>query len=277
MAEDNFQNQAYLDYAAFDSYLNEATTFNSATNTMAHETFDIIRNPVYPDSITCDSYFDGPMALNTVADGIIASTNFDIIPSQVCPCDSYFEPMTLNTEAGNEVFPEYIACDSDGDEPSILNEVFPEYIACDSDGDEPSTLNEVFPDYISCDSDGDEPSILNEVFPEYITCDSDGDEPLTLNLATSTVVDDTFDIQNPIFSDYPHLDEPTTREFQKWKESWDEKMLLVHWKREGKDWEDITKSFKKMKTRSGNTRKSMLQRADSEVSLIPCWEAECKS
>jgi len=237
MAEDNFQNQAYLDYAAFDSYLNEATTFNSATNTMAHETFDIIRNPVYPDSITCDSYFDGPMALNTVADGIIASTNFDIIPSQVCPCDSYFEPMTLNTEAGNEVFPEYIACDSDGDEPSILNEVFPEYIACDSDGD----------------------------------------EPLTLNLATSTVVDDTFDIQNPIFSDYPHLDEPTTREFQKWKESWDEKMLLVHWKREGKDWEDITKSFKKMKTRSGNTRKSMLQRADSEVSLIPCWEAECKS
>jgi hypothetical protein len=45
-------------------------------------------------------------------------------------------------------------------------------------------------------------------------------------------------------------------------------MLLVHWKREGKDWEDITKSFKKMKTRSGNTRMSMLQRPDSEVGLI---------
>ena len=45
-------------------------------------------------------------------------------------------------------------------------------------------------------------------------------------------------------------------------------MLLVYWKREGKDWDDITKSFKKMKTRSGNTRKSMLQRADSEVGLI---------
>jgi hypothetical protein len=102
MAEDNFQNQAYPGYAAFDSYLNEATTFNSATNTIADEIFDIIRNLVYPDSITCDSYFDGPMALNTVADGIIASTNFDIIPSQVCP-DSYFdEPMTLNTEAATK-------------------------------------------------------------------------------------------------------------------------------------------------------------------------------
>jgi hypothetical protein len=209
MAEDNFQNQAYLDYSAFDSCLNEATTFNSATNTMADETFDVICNPIYSDPITCDSYFGGPMALNTVADGgIIASTNFEIIPSH---CDSYFdEPMTLNTEAGNEVF------------------------------------------------------------PEYISCDPDGEEPLTLNLATSTVVNDTFDIQNPIFSDCPHLDEPTTREFQKWKESWDEKMLLVQWKREGKDWEDITNSFKKMKTRSGNTRKSMLQRADNEVSLIAC-------
>jgi hypothetical protein len=213
MAEDNLQNQAYLDYAAFDSYLNEATIFNSATNTMADETSDIIRNPVYPDPITCDSYFDGLMTLNTVADGIIASTNIDIVPSQVCPCDSYFdEPMILNTEAGNEVFPEYIACDSDGDSPLILN------------------------------------------------------------LAASTVAGGILDIHNAIFPDYtmcdPDLDEPTTRGFQTWKESWDEKMLLVHWKREGKDWDDITKSFKKMKTRKGNTRKSMLQRADSEVGLI---------
>lgn len=151
IAEDDFQNQAYLDYAAFDSYLNKATTFNSATNTIADKTFNIIRNPVYPDSITCDSYFDRPMALNTIADGIIASTNFDIIPSHY---DSYFdEPMTLNTEAGNKVF------------------------------------------------------------PEYIVCDSNSDEPLTLNLATSTIANDTFNIQYPIFSDYPYLDELTTREF----------------------------------------------------------------
>jgi hypothetical protein len=231
MTEDNFQNQAYPDYA-FDSYLNDTTTFNLVTNTMADEIFDIVRNPVYPDSIPCDSYFDGPMALNTVADGIIASTNFDVIPSQVCPCDSYFDdPMTLNTEAGNGVFPENIACDSDGDEPLTLN--------------------------TEADS---------QIFP-------DGDEPLILNLATSTVADDAFDIQNPIFPDF---DEPTTREFQKWKESWNEKMLLVQWKREGKDWEDITKAFKKMKTRNGNTRKSMLQRADSEVGLIRL-EPECKS
>jgi hypothetical protein len=81
--------------------------------------------------------------------------------------------MTLNTEAGNEVFLEYIACDSDSDE--LLT--------------------------------------LNEIFLEYIACDSDGDEPLTLNLATSTIVDNTFNIQNPIFFNYPYLDELTTREF----------------------------------------------------------------
>ncbi|KAF4634592.1 hypothetical protein G7Y89_g3521 [Cudoniella acicularis] len=146
---------------------------------MTDEIYDIVRNPVYPDSILCDSYFDGPMTLNTVADGIIASTNFDIILSQVCPCDSYFDdPMTLNAEAGNGVFPEYITYNS-----------------------EPLTLN----------TEAD-----NQNFPN-------GDEPLTLNLA-SNVTDDTFDIQTPIFPDF---DEPTTQGFQTWKESWDEKMLLI--------------------------------------------------
>lgn len=117
-----------------------------------------------------------------MADGIITSTNFDVIPSQVCPCDSYFDdPMTLNTKAGNGVFPEYITCDSDGDELLTLN------------------------------TEAD-----NQIF-------SDGDELLTLNLA-STVADDAFDIQNPIFPDF---NEPTTREFKKWKESWDKKILLV--------------------------------------------------
>ncbi len=82
MTEENFQNQACPDYAAFDSYLNETTTFNLVTNTMTDEMFNIVRNPVYPNSILHDSYLDGPMPLNTVADGIIASTNFDVIPSQ---------------------------------------------------------------------------------------------------------------------------------------------------------------------------------------------------
>jgi hypothetical protein len=62
--------------------------------------------------------------------------------------------MTLNTEAGNEVFPEYIVCDSDSNE--LLT--------------------------------------LNEVFPDYIICDSDSNKLLTLNLAISTIVDDTFNI-----------------------------------------------------------------------------------
>lgn len=90
------------------------------TNTIADEIF--VRNLVYLDSIPYDSYFDGLIALNTVADGIIVSTNFNVILSQVCPCDSYFDNLiTLNTEAGNGVFPKYITCDSDSDELLTLN------------------------------------------------------------------------------------------------------------------------------------------------------------
>jgi hypothetical protein len=155
MAEDKFQNQAYLGYTAFDSYFDGVTISNSATNTIADEAFGIVRNPVYlvyPDSIPCDSYFDRPIALNSMADGIIASTNFDVILSQVCPCDSYFDdPITLNTEAGNGVFPEYITYNPDGDELLTLN------------------------------TEAD-----NQIFP-------DSDELLTLNLV-STITDNTFDI-----------------------------------------------------------------------------------
>jgi hypothetical protein len=46
---------------------------------MADEIF--IYNLVYLDFISCDSYFNGLMALNIVADGIIASTNFNVILS----------------------------------------------------------------------------------------------------------------------------------------------------------------------------------------------------
>lgn len=199
MAEDNFQNQAY---SAFDSYLNEATTFNLAANTMENEAFNNIRNPVYADPLICDE----PMAFNAVANDITASTNFDIFFNQVCPCDLDFdEPMTLNTWSDNQAF------------------------------------------------------------PHYTSCDSDGNEPLTLNLATSTVtgVGDAHDNQNLIFPDF---DEATAREFQGWKKSWDEKMLLLHLKREGIDWRDPTKTFGIMKARNCNARKTMLQRADREVS-----------
>ena len=66
-----------------------------------------------------------------------------------------------------------------------------------------------------------------------------------------------------------HLDEPETKEFEKWKESWDERMILLSWKREGKEWNDIAKDFRKLGTRKEkNTWKSTLQRAKSEVSLI---------
>jgi hypothetical protein len=67
------------------------------------------------------------------------------------------------------------------------------------------------------------------------------------------------------------LDEPTTRDFRRWKDSWDEKMLLVRLKREGRDWEYIIKFFwrmdpqKKPKEQSGWT--SMWQRAAHNVGL----------
>lgn len=66
------------------------------------------------------------------------------------------------------------------------------------------------------------------------------------------------------------LDEPTTRNFKRWKDSWDEKMLLVRLKREGRDWEHIIKVFwrmdKKPKEQSGWT--SMWQRAAHDVGLL---------
>jgi hypothetical protein len=140
IAKDNFQNQAYLDYITFDSYLNKTITFDLVTNTITDKIFNIVCNLVYPDSIPCDSYFNRPIAFDTVANGIITSTNFDVILSQVCLCNSYFnQPITLNTKANNRVFPEY----------TVYN--------------------------------------------------FDNNKLLTLNLATSTVADNTFDIQNLIF------------------------------------------------------------------------------
>jgi hypothetical protein len=182
IVEDNFQNQAYPDYIAFDSYLNEIIIFNLVTNTIVDEIFNIIRNLVYPDSISCDFYFNGLIALNTIVDGIIVSTNFNIIPSQVYSCNSYFNnPIIFNTEVGNGVYPENIVYDSDSNKLLIFN--------------------------IEAD---------NQIFP-------DSNKLLILNLANN-ITDNTFDIQNPIFPDFNKL---ITQGFQTWKESWNEKILLV--------------------------------------------------
>jgi hypothetical protein len=90
ITKDNFQNQAYLNYTAFNFYLNKTTTFNLIINTITDEIFNIVYNLVYLDSIPCDSYFNGLIALNTVTNNIITSTNFNVILSQVCLCNSYF-------------------------------------------------------------------------------------------------------------------------------------------------------------------------------------------
>jgi hypothetical protein len=81
ITEDNFQNSAYLDYTAFNSYLNKTTTFNLITNTIINKIFNIVCNLVYLNVISCDSYFNGLIALNTIVNGIITSTNFNVIPS----------------------------------------------------------------------------------------------------------------------------------------------------------------------------------------------------
>lgn len=170
IVKDNFQNQTYSDYTTFDSYLNKTTTLNLVTNTITDKIFDIIYNLVYLGFIPCDSYFDGLIALNTVAYSIIASTNFNVILSQVCLCDSYFNDLiTLNTKADNRVFPEYIAYDSDDNKPLTLNTKADNQIFLA--GDKLLTLF----------------NIQNLIF-------SDLSKPLTLNFVTNTVADDAFNI-----------------------------------------------------------------------------------
>jgi hypothetical protein len=228
MADDIFQNQVCPDDTTYDSYPDEAMTFDLVTNTMTGGSLDAIGNQVWLDAISWDSCFDERMTLNPVVDNTMANETFDI-RNNLCPCDSYFdEPMTLNT---------------------LPDDTF---------------------------------HVHDQARPEVMACDSYGDEPVTLNLAASATTDDTFDTHNPIFPEYmtsdSHLDGPTTKEFQKWKDSWDEKILLVRWKREGKDWEEITKSFQKMgiQKRSGGW-KSMLQRADADVSFISLLELNLRA
>ncbi|KAF4632609.1 hypothetical protein G7Y89_g5520 [Cudoniella acicularis] len=77
-----------------------------------------------------------------------------------CPYDSYFDDLiTLNTEAGNGVFPEYITCDSDSDELLTLNtetdnQIFP-------NSDELLTLN------LASTITDDTFNIHNPIFPDF--------------------------------------------------------------------------------------------------------------
>jgi hypothetical protein len=66
------------------------------------------------------------------------------------------------------------------------------------------------------------------------------------------------------------FDEPKTQEFRRWKDSWDEKMVLVRLKREGREWEHIIKVFWRMgkKHRSHSAWTSMWQRTAHDVSLL---------
>jgi hypothetical protein len=217
MADNIFQNQVCLDDTTYDLHLDQAMTFDLATNTAVDEPFDANPNEIWLDSIAWDAYFDGQMALNTMVD----------------------------------------------DASGSREHVWPGSMACESYLDDPMT-----PNVVGCNTF----HVHNQVSPDHITCGSYVDDgPLTVNLATNTIGDDIFDIDY-MTSDF-NPDEPATREFQKWKEGWDEKMLLVRQKREGKDWDDITKTFQKMGIQKGSGGwKSMLVRAESEVCLLSFLE-----
>ena len=198
----------------------------------------------------------------------------DIVQNQVCPDDttyhSCFDKTTFETNTtADESFPaihnqallDSIAWGSYFDGGLAINNVADDTIA--------SNTFDIIPNqFCPCDSLLDEPMTLNTTHIQVgsdLISNSNDDGSLTLNLATSTA-DDTFDIRNPMMCD-PNLDEPTTKEFQKWKDRWDEKMLLVRWRREGKDLDDITEAFKNAKGRGRGGWKSMRQRADREVCL----------
>lgn len=98
------------------------------------------------------------------------------------------------------------------------------------------------------------------------TCDPYVGGPFTVNLATNNTKDDLHDICCTTCDSY--LEEPASQGFQKWKEGWDEKMLLVRWKREGKGWDDITRAFWRMgKRKAPSGWKSTLKRVEVEVGL----------
>jgi hypothetical protein len=67
------------------------------------------------------------------------------------------------------------------------------------------------------------------------------------------------------------VDEPTTQDLKRWKESWDNKMLLVRLKEEKRDWVYIMKVFDQKQIRKGQTGwTSMWQRAVYDVSYFVC-------
>jgi hypothetical protein len=209
---------------------------------MADNTF---QNQFCLDDATCVPYSDEAMTFD-LATNTMVDEPFEAIPNQIwldsIAWDAHFNgQMILNTAVDDNTVNDA----SDNGWPSSA--------ACQSYLDEPMTPNAVGDDTFHD--------------PGHITFDSYIDGPLTVNLAINAMGDGSFDID--YITGDSHLDEPTTKEFQRWKESWDEKMLLVSWKREGKDWNDITKGFQKMGIRKGlGGWKSTLQRAYSEVGLL---------
>jgi hypothetical protein len=205
----------------------------------------------------------------------------DTFQNQVCLGDAIYVPypdeaMTFDLGTNTMVDPPADA---------ILNQVWPDSIAWDAYFDGQMSLNlamddttandasdNVWPSSVSCESYLDEQITPDAVGDETFhgpghTFDSYIDGPLTIDLATNPMGDDIFDID--YMTGDSHLDDPEAKEFERWKESWNEKMLLLSWKREGKEWNDIAKDFRKLGTpKKIGGWKTTFKRACSEVSLL---------
>ncbi|KAH8653961.1 hypothetical protein BGZ60DRAFT_158706 [Tricladium varicosporioides] len=215
---------------------------------------NIFQNQVRLDDTVYDLHPDQTMTFDLATNAAIDKP-FDTISNEIwldsIAWDAYFDGQMALSSVVDDFM--------EDDTSSSREHVWPDSIACESFLDNPMTSTAV---------GGDTFHVHNQDSPDHITCDSHvNDELLTVNLATETIKDDILDINYMVCDSNP--DEPASREFQKWKEGWDEKMSLVRWKREGKGWDDITKAFQKLGVQKGSGGwKSMLVRAESEVSLL---------
>lgn len=215
---------------------------------------NIFQNQVRLDDTVYDLHPDQTMTFDLATNAAIDKP-FDTISNEIwldsIAWDAYFDGQMALSSVVDDFM--------EDDTSSSREHVWPDSIACESFLDNPMTSTAV---------GGDTFHVHNQDSPDHITCDSHvNDELLTVNLATETIKDDILDINYMVCDSNP--DEPASREFQKWKEGWDEKMSLVRWKREGKGWDDITKAFQKLGVQKGSGGwKSMLVRAESEIDAL---------
>lgn len=231
-----------------------ALGLNTALRTKLSQTVDAMADDTFQNQIGLDDaiylpYLDQAMTFNSGINNMVGQ-----------PVDATQNQFWLDSTTWDACFDGQMALNFPVDDTTANDapdNVWSSSVACESYLDEEMTPNAV----------GDE-TVHDS---GYINFDSYIDGPLNIDLATGSMEGGIFDID--YMTGDSHLDEPETKEFERWKESWKEKMLLISWKREGKEWNDIAKGFRKMGTskRIGGW-KTTFRRASSEVSLLSLFE-----